>query len=195
MEKHLGTGIAALFLGGLLLSGCAGSPGAGTDNTTPPVSAGSATVSAPGNASTSPTGSAAASPTVSPGADGTEDSEEAEMMVAESSVGPIVVDADGMSLYYFTKDVKDSGTSACTGDCLKAWPPLTTESEEPAVEGITGTVGTIATPDGDQQVTINGMPVYYYAKDTAAGDITGQGVGGVWYLIDPAGEMITAPAR
>ena len=54
-------------------------------------------------------------------------------------------------------------------------------------------MGTIATPDGKKQVTINGMPVYYYAKDQAAGDITGQGVGGVWYLVAPSGEMITAP--
>ena len=43
------------------------------------------------------------------------------------------------------------------------------------------------------QVTINGMPIYYYSKDKAAGDITGQGVGGVWYLVAPSGEMITAP--
>ena len=46
-------------------------------------------------------------------------------------------------------------------------------------DGVTGTVGTIATPDGNKQLTINGMPVYYYAKDTAAGDILGQGVGSV----------------
>jgi predicted lipoprotein with Yx(FWY)xxD motif len=55
-------------------------------------------------------------------------------------------------------------------------------------------LGTITTPDGKKQLTINGMPVYYYQKDKAAGDITGQGVGGVWYLVAPSGEMITAPA-
>jgi predicted lipoprotein with Yx(FWY)xxD motif len=106
-------------------------------------------------------------------------------------LGNIVVDAKGMSLYYFTKDVKDSGTSACTGGCLTAWPPLTTTSATPKVEGVTGKVGTITTPEGAKQVTLNGMPLYYFAKDTKAGDVLGQGVNSVWYVADPAGEMIT----
>ena len=106
-----------------------------------------------------------------------------------------MVDGKGMSVYYYTKDVKDSGTSACTGGCLDAWPPVLATSDTPTVDGVTGTVGTIATPDGKKQVTINGMPVYYYAKDLAAGDITGQGVGGVWYLVAPSGEMITHRRR
>ncbi len=38
------------------------------------------------------------------------------------------------------------------------------------------------------------MPIYYYSKDQTAGDITGQGVGGVWYLVAPSGEMITSAA-
>jgi predicted lipoprotein with Yx(FWY)xxD motif len=100
------------------------------------------------------------------------------------------VDAKGMSVYFFTKDVKDSGTSACTDACLAAWPPVTTAAETPQVEGVTGTVGTITTPDGAKQVTLNGLPLYYFAKDTKAGDILGQGVNDVWYLADPSGEMI-----
>ena len=111
-------------------------------------------------------------------------------MTATSSAGEIVVDAKGMSVYFFTKDVKDSGTSACTDACLAAWPPVTTAAETPQVEGVTGTVGTITTPDGAKQVTLNGLPLYYFAKDTKAGDILGQGVNGVWYLADPSGEMI-----
>jgi len=114
-------------------------------------------------------------------------------MVADSKAGQIVVDGKGMSIYYFTKDTKDSGTSACTGQCPTAWPPVTTASDTPAVDGVMGKVGTIATPDGKKQVTINGMPVYYYHEDQAAGDIAGQGEGGVWYLVAPSGEMITAP--
>jgi len=116
------------------------------------------------------------------------------MKTASSSAGQIVVDSKGMSLYFFTKDVKDSGTSACTGACLQAWPVFTTTSDAPVVDGVSGTVGTIATPDGKKQVTLNGMPLYYYAKDKAAGDVTGQGVGGVWYLISPSGEMIKGAA-
>ena len=100
-----------------------------------------------------------------------------------------------MSLYFFTKDTKDSGTSACTGSCLVSWPPLTTTSGTPAAEGVTGKVGTINTPDGKKQVTLNGMPLYYFAKDTKPGDTLGQGVGGVWYLSDPSGAMIKAAGQ
>ncbi len=100
-----------------------------------------------------------------------------------------------MSLYFFTKDVKDSGKSACTGACLALWPVLTTTSATPAVDGVTGTVGTIATPDGKKQVTLNGMPLYYYSKDKAPGDVLGQGVGNVWYLVSPSGEMVKGSAN
>ncbi len=78
-------------------------------------------------------------------------------MTAATKAGQVVVDAKGMSVYFFTKDTKDSGTSACTGSCIAAWPPVLAGSDAPAVEGITGKVGTIATPDAKKQLTINGM--------------------------------------
>jgi len=90
--------------------------------------------------------------------------------------------------------VKDSGTSACTGACLTAWPPLLTTAATPAAEGVTGTLGTITTPDGANQVTLNGLPLYYFAQDKNPGDILGQGVNDVWYLATPAGEMIRSAA-
>ncbi|MCP1410895.1 hypothetical protein [Paenarthrobacter sp. A20] len=166
MKKPLSFGFAALVLTAAL-AGCGGSPG--TTTSTPPAATSSA----------APPSSAPA--TAAAGA---------EMTVASSSAGQIVVDSKGMSLYFFTKDVKDSGTSACTEACLAAWPIFTTTSDAPTVDGVTGTVGTISSPDGKEHVTLNGMPLYYYAKDKAPGDVTGQGVGGVWYLVSPAGEMI-----
>ena len=113
-----------------------------------------------------------------------------DMETATSDKGEIVVDGKGMSVYYFTKDVKDSGKSNCTGDCLVAWPPVLTTNDTPTVEGVTGKVGTIDTPDGKKQVTVEGMPVYLWEKDKAPGDTTGQGVGKVWYLVAPDGAMI-----
>lgn len=172
MKKHLSIGLSA-FAVAALLSGCGGG-----STTTAPSSA--AATSAP--ASSAPASSAPASAAAS------------ELKVAESKVGQIVVDAKGMSVYYYTKDTKDSGTSACTGGCLAAWPPVTTTSAMPSAEGVMGTLGTITTPDGKKQVTINGMPIYYYAKDKAPGDITGQDVNKVWYLVAPSGEMITTAA-
>lgn len=177
MKKHLSIGLCTVALAALL-SGCAGTSGTATS----PTSA----------AATTPPGSAAATsapaPTSAPAA------ATPDLKVADSAAGRIVVDGKGMSVYYYTKDVKDSGTSTCTGGCLDAWPPVLAAADTPTVDGVTGTVGTIATPDGQKQLTINGMPVYYYAKDLAAGDILGQGVGGVWYLVAPSGDMITGAA-
>ncbi|MGY2744843.1 COG4315 family predicted lipoprotein [Arthrobacter sp. UYCu723] len=180
MKKHLSIGLSAFALAALL-SGCAG--GGGT--TTPTTTAAAPATSAP--AASAPATSAAASSAPA-------SAMAAELNVAESKLGKIVVDGKGMSVYYFTKDTKDSGTSACTGGCLTAWPPVLTTSDAPAVEGVTGTLGTITTPEGKKQVTINGMPIYYFEKDKAAGDILGQDVNKVWYLVAPSGEMITTAA-
>ena len=172
MKLHLGTGFAAMALMAAL-AGCAGSPG-----TTSTTAAATPSGTSPSATPAAPTGG---SPTAAAAVD---------LKTATSSAGNIVVDAKGMSVYFFTKDVKDSGTSACTAACLTAWPPLTTTSATPKVEGVTGTVGTITTPEGAKQVTLNGLPLYYYAQDKKPGDILGQGVNNVWYLADPTGDMI-----
>ncbi|KQR16109.1 hypothetical protein [Cellulomonas sp. Leaf334] len=114
-----------------------------------------------------------------------------DLATAESSLGTIVVDGDGMTAYYFSNDVKDSGTSTCSGDCLTAWPPITTESDTPTVEGVTGEVGTITGTDGSTQITIDGRPIYTFAQDTAPGDVNGQGVNDVWWVVAPDGSEIT----
>ena len=116
----------------------------------------------------------------------------ATVNVAEvGTFGQALVDGEGRSLYLFTNDTQNSGTSACTGDCLVEWPPLLTDGEPVAGEGVDAAMlGTITLPDGTTQVTYNGWPLYYFADDTAAGDALGQGLGGVWFLVAPTGEMI-----
>lgn len=116
------------------------------------------------------------------------------LKTAKSSLGRIVVDASGMTAYYFTKDTANSGTSACTGECLQVWPPITTTSATPAASGVTGKVGTITLPNGAKQVTVNGRPIYLYAPDVKPGDVKGQGVGSVWYVLRPDGTMVTDQA-
>ena len=105
--------------------------------------------------------------------------------------GQALVDGTGRSLYLFTNDTQDSGTSSCTGECLVNWPPLLTDGDPVAGTGVDAAMlGTITLPDGTTQVTYNGWPLYYYIDDAAAGDANGQGVGDVWFLVTPAGEMI-----
>jgi len=113
-----------------------------------------------------------------------------DLATAETSLGTVVVDGKGMTAYYFLKDTKGSGTSACSGECAAAWPAITTENATPTVSGVTGEVGTITGTDGKLQITIDGRPIYTFAQDTAPGDVNGQGLNSVWYVIAPDGTEI-----
>ena len=98
----------------------------------------------------------------------------------------IVAGANGMTVYTFTKDVANSGTSACTGGCLTKWPAVTVPagSTPAGGSGVTGKIGTITrTDDGTLQVTYNGLPLYFYSGDKAAGDANGIYTG--WAAVKP----------
>ncbi|HSB01382.1 MAG TPA: hypothetical protein VLE49_12075 [Anaerolineales bacterium] len=105
------------------------------------------------------------------------------------SLGSFLTDDKGMTLYLFTKDTPN--TSNCYDKCATAWPPLLTSDKPAAGTGVDASMlGTTTRKDGSTQVTYNGWPLYYYFKDKAAGDVTGQNVGDVWFVISPAGEMV-----
>ncbi len=118
----------------------------------------------------------------------------ATVRVANSSVGRILVDAPGRTLYLFKAD---SGTSsACAGACATAWPPLLVTGKPTAGTGLTASkLGTIARSGGSQQVTYNGHPLYLFIKDKKPGDVNGQGVtafGAAWFAVSPAGNQISS---
>ncbi len=117
------------------------------------------------------------------------------LATADSDLGEIVVDAEGRTVYVFDRDTAGSGTSSCAAACLENWPAVTAEEEAPEVAGVSGEVGTIERDDGTRQVTLGGLPLYTYAGDSDAGDVTGQGVQGVWWVVSPDGAKVTeAPA-
>jgi len=92
------------------------------------------------------------------------------------SIGTVLVaSANGMTVYTFTKDVKDSGKSNCSGGCLSTWPALTVAAgaTPTAGTGVTGKLGTITRDDGTLQVTYNGLPLYFFKNDKAPGDANG----------------------
>jgi predicted lipoprotein with Yx(FWY)xxD motif len=115
---------------------------------------------------------------------------EAEINVAtDAKLGKILVGSNGMTLYMFTKD--EAGKSNCNADCLAKWPPLVTKGTPKLGDGVDASlVGTADLPDGSKIVTYNKMPLYYWVKDTKAGDTTGQGVGSVWYVVSPDGKAV-----
>jgi predicted lipoprotein with Yx(FWY)xxD motif len=111
------------------------------------------------------------------------------MMAPSAELGEILTDSEGRTLYLFTQDTADA--SACNDQCAENWPPLTTDGEGIASEGVDeALLGTITRDDGTTQVTYNGHPLYYYAKDAAPGDTTGHTVGDVWYAVDAAGNQV-----
>ena len=91
----------------------------------------------------------------------------------------VLTDTRGMTLYTFDKDVAGSGKSACSGECPAIWPPLRADSGAiPA-----GELSVITRDDGTKQWAYKGKPLYYFAKDQAAGDTLGDNVKNVWHLI------------
>jgi predicted lipoprotein with Yx(FWY)xxD motif len=88
----------------------------------------------------------------------------------------LVAGSTGMTVYTFSKDTKDSGTSACSGDCLTKWPALTVPAggSPTAGDGVTGKLATITrADDGTLQVVYNGLPLYFFSGDSAPGDANG----------------------
>jgi predicted lipoprotein with Yx(FWY)xxD motif len=109
-----------------------------------------------------------------------------------AEVGKILVDSEGMTLYYFQKDQKGSGKSKCEGACAEAWPPLITEGEPEAMAGVKAAMlGTIERKDGTTQVTYAGWPLYTFVEDKKPGEDNGtdsKGFGASWYPLHSNGK-------
>ena len=109
--------------------------------------------------------------------------------VGDTSLGKVVVDGKGMTLYIFTPD--KGGKSVCNGDCAKAWPPLAAAGAPTLGTGLDAEDFTAITrDDGSSQVAFYGMPLYYFAGDKAAGDVNGQGLKDVWYVVGADGKPV-----
>jgi predicted lipoprotein with Yx(FWY)xxD motif len=103
-----------------------------------------------------------------------------EFMNSETA-GHYLTDAKGMTLYYFTKDAVD--VNSCVGGCLTAWPIYYAEKLIVPAGLDAADFGAFKRADGAMQSTYKGWPLYYYAKDTKAGDTVGDGANKVWYVI------------
>jgi predicted lipoprotein with Yx(FWY)xxD motif len=93
----------------------------------------------------------------------------------------VLTDGNGMTLYYFDRDVAGSGKSACNGPCAANWPP------QPAGPGSTpfGQYTIVTRDDGSKQWAYKGRPLYRWAKDTKPGDRSGDNFNNVWHVATP----------
>jgi len=117
----------------------------------------------------------------------------AAVTLADSGLGKILVDANGMTLYEFDHDT--SSTVTCTGGCAGLWPALVATGAPTAGPGLDASkLATISGPNG-VQVTYGGHPLYRFAQDHVAGDVNGQGfAGGIWWVLGADGQKVTTTA-
>ena len=109
--------------------------------------------------------------------------------VASTSLGKVLVDASGHTVYTLSSDGPDHST--CDSSCLTLWPAVTPG----AGTGVAVKLGSTATPGGPTTATVAGHPVYTFSGDQNAGDVNGEGLsdfGGVWYAVSPTGAVVKA---
>jgi predicted lipoprotein with Yx(FWY)xxD motif len=115
--------------------------------------------------------------------------------VATTSLGPVLVDSKGMTVYLLTAD--KPGHSSCTAQCLSFWPPVSAPAGKlPSVSGVSAPLAVTMATSGTSMLTAGGWPLYTFAKDKAPGDVHGEGIanfGGTWYAVSPSGTAVTAP--
>jgi predicted lipoprotein with Yx(FWY)xxD motif len=123
-------------------------------------------------------------------------SSQAVVKVRTTSLGKILVAANGKSLYMFAKD--KASQSSCYGSCEKFWPPYLTTGSPKAGTGVTKAwLGVIHRSDGANQVTYRTHPLYFFAKDATAGQTGGEGVaafGAKWFALSSSGTKVTPPS-
>lgn len=129
----------------------------------------------------------------SPSTDQSPAEKTATVRLAESDLGSILVDADGMTLYLFEADT--DGSSTCYDDCAASWPALIDDAPSAGAGVDESLLGTTERDDGEVQVTYGGQPLYSFASDRAPGDVEGQGVGDVWFVVDASGDAVVEEAR
>lgn len=153
-------------------------------------SSGSGATNAPSTPASQPSAapSTAAGGGASPSATAeTGETYELKVAAGAGSVTNYLTAENGMTVYWFKADTADSGKSVCNGDCATNWPPFVVDSldEVKPDSGVSGKLALVTRDDGTKQVSYNGLPLYYFAADKAAGDTNGQGVGGKWFVVNP----------
>ena len=136
-----------------------------------------------GASSTAPSTGAAAAPTATV----------TTLALADSTLGQILADSSGRSLYLFEADTGTTSTCTTAG-CVAEWPPFLADGTPQVAAGLAANqLGTTSRPDGRQQVTYGGHPLYYFAGDSQPGSTAGQGLndnGGPWYVVHADGTPV-----
>lgn len=114
----------------------------------------------------------------------------AQVATRSTSLGSVLVDARGHTLYVFDQD--KGTTSACTGSCTVSWPAFLTTTKPVALKGVAAAkLGMVKRANGKFQVTFMGHPLYFFASDGKAGDVRGASITH-WAAMSPSGARLRA---
>lgn len=160
--------------------------------------AGSSTAAAPNTSARIRSSEPASAPAHSAATDSSAEADVATTALTattSSTLGTIVTDSKGRTLYRFDNDTTNPSVSHCTGACAVKWPPVT-GSGQVTLNGVDQSeASTVTRPDGSKQLTIGGWAVYEFSGDSGPGDTKGQGVGGTWFAITPQGKKAGATGQ
>jgi predicted lipoprotein with Yx(FWY)xxD motif len=112
--------------------------------------------------------------------------------VGDSSLGKVLTDAGGMTLYFFVTDLAGEGTSTCYGRCAEIWPVFSVNSIVVSPPLLASDFSSITRTDGTKQATYRGWPLYYFQNDKKPGDVNGENVLKTWYVAKPGYTMMIA---
>ncbi len=139
-----------------------------------------------------PTSAPTSAPAVSAPTESSGTANSAIKVARVQGFGLFLTDNAGRTLYAYAKDTKDA--SNCSGSCLQNWPPFIAPAIPQAPSNINPSLLTmLKRSDGTMQVEYDGHPLYYYAGDTAPGDVKGQGIGNAWHVLSPRGNPMLNP--
>jgi predicted lipoprotein with Yx(FWY)xxD motif len=144
------------------------------------------------SSSSSSSTTSAASPSTSSTTAATAPASSAMFVVTKHSKLGTILAAGPKHLTVYLFEADKHGKSNCTGECAKAWPPVTGTAKTGG-KAVSADLGTIKRPDGKTQVTYKGHPLYFFIKDKDEGDSYGEGLnafGSDWYVLAPSGKKV-----
>jgi predicted lipoprotein with Yx(FWY)xxD motif len=112
--------------------------------------------------------------------------------VASTPLGNVLVDGQGLTLYYFSKDIPGSGTSNCSGQCEVIWPVFFAQNVIVSPPLSASDFSTITRSEGTRQTAYKGWPLYFYQNDTSPGETSGEGIGRIWFVAKPDSSVMIA---
>jgi predicted lipoprotein with Yx(FWY)xxD motif len=184
----LGTKLGVGAVAAVLLGAC----GSDSPKATPTTKVATPTTVASAAAPTTTVKAAGPTTTVKAGttATTTAASTSGTIALATTSLGKVLVDSAGRTLYLYTKDTQNK-PSTCVDACATTWLPEIASGTPTAGAGLEASkLAESKRADGTEQVTYNGWPLYRNVKDTKAGDDSGEGMDSSWFAVDAAGNAV-----